>query len=66
MTGGAGFIGSNLVRLLLDSTNHEVVNLDADQAFSNAVQLGSTSQGNGAATINIGATNTANVVKVTG
>ena len=29
VTGGAGFIGSNFVRLLLRQTDHEVVNLDA-------------------------------------
>ncbi len=29
VTGGAGFIGSNFVRLLLQTTQHEVVNLDA-------------------------------------
>ncbi|MEZ5965819.1 MAG: dTDP-glucose 4,6-dehydratase [Planctomycetota bacterium] len=29
VTGGAGFIGSNFVRLLLERTEHEVVNLDA-------------------------------------
>jgi dTDP-glucose 4,6-dehydratase len=28
VTGGAGFIGSAVVRLLLEETNHEVVNLD--------------------------------------
>lgn len=39
VTGGAGFIGSNLVRRLLDATQHEVVNVDkltyaADPAIS--------------------------------
>ena len=29
VTGGCGFIGSNFVRLLLENTEHEVVNLDA-------------------------------------
>jgi len=29
VTGGAGFIGSNFVRLLLERTTHDVVNLDA-------------------------------------
>jgi dTDP-glucose 4,6-dehydratase len=28
VTGGAGFIGSNLVRLILNQTDHEIVNLD--------------------------------------
>ena len=28
VTGGAGFIGSELVRYLIDSTNHSVVNVD--------------------------------------
>ncbi len=28
VTGGAGFIGSNLVRLIIQSTDHEVLNLD--------------------------------------
>ena len=28
VTGGAGFIGSELVRCLLSSTNHNVVNVD--------------------------------------
>jgi len=28
VTGGAGFIGSNLVRQILDETSHEVVNID--------------------------------------
>ncbi len=28
VTGGCGFIGSNLVRHLLDSPEHEVLNLD--------------------------------------
>lgn len=28
VTGGAGFIGSNLIRQLIDETNHHVVNLD--------------------------------------
>ncbi|MDH3223380.1 MAG: dTDP-glucose 4,6-dehydratase [Gemmatimonadota bacterium] len=29
VTGGAGFIGSNLIRLLVETTDHEIVNLDA-------------------------------------
>jgi dTDP-glucose 4,6-dehydratase len=29
VTGGAGFIGSNLVRLLIHKTQHTVLNLDA-------------------------------------
>ena len=29
VTGGAGFIGSNLVRLLVQNTDHEVLNIDA-------------------------------------
>ncbi|MHC5066820.1 MAG: dTDP-glucose 4,6-dehydratase [Planctomycetota bacterium] len=29
VTGGAGFIGSNFIRLLLDESDHEVINLDA-------------------------------------
>jgi len=28
ITGGAGFIGSNLVRLLLESTSHRIINVD--------------------------------------
>ena len=28
ITGGAGFIGSNLVRLILETTNHRVINID--------------------------------------
>ena len=28
VTGGAGFIGSELVRCLIDSTQHHVVNVD--------------------------------------
>ena len=28
VTGGAGFIGSNLIRLLLDTTDHEIMNVD--------------------------------------
>ncbi len=28
VTGGAGFIGSNLIRLLLNQTGHQVLNLD--------------------------------------
>jgi len=29
VTGGAGFIGSNFVRLLLGESSHHVINLDA-------------------------------------
>ena len=29
VTGGAGFIGSNFVRMLLESSDHTVVNVDA-------------------------------------
>ena len=28
VTGGAGFIGSNLIRLLIEETDHQVVNVD--------------------------------------
>ena len=28
ITGGAGFIGSNLIKTLLSTTNHFVINLD--------------------------------------
>ena len=28
ITGGSGFIGSNLVRFILEETEHEVINLD--------------------------------------
>ena len=30
ITGGAGFIGSNLVKNLLDTTNHEIIVIDRD------------------------------------
>jgi dTDP-glucose 4,6-dehydratase len=39
VTGGAGFIGSNLVRLLLSSTGHRVVNLDALTYAGNLLNL---------------------------
>ena len=28
ITGGAGFIGSNLIRLLLNKTNYKIISLD--------------------------------------
>ena len=34
VTGGAGFIGSNHVRLLLDTTEDRVVNLDLLTSYS--------------------------------
>ncbi|MEY4488073.1 MAG: hypothetical protein RIQ79_581 [Verrucomicrobiota bacterium] len=39
LTGGAGFIGSNLVRLLLNAPDHEVLNVDALTYAGNAHSL---------------------------
>lgn len=40
ITGGAGFIGSNLVRQILEQTSHEVVNLDKLTYAGNVSSLG--------------------------
>lgn len=39
ITGGSGFIGTNMVRLLIDSGQYRVVNLDALTYASNALSL---------------------------
>ena len=39
VTGGAGFIGSNFIRLVLSETGHEVVNLDALTYAGNLANL---------------------------
>lgn len=44
VTGGAGFIGSNFVRLLLASTDHRVVNLDALTYAGNLESLADVDQ----------------------
>jgi dTDP-glucose 4,6-dehydratase len=39
VTGGCGFIGSNLVRLLIEQTKHEVLNIDSLTYAGNAESL---------------------------
>lgn len=39
VTGGAGFIGTNLVQMILDRTEHEVINLDKLSYAANRDQL---------------------------
>ena len=39
LTGGSGFIGTNMVRLLIDSRRYRVVNLDAMTYAANALSL---------------------------
>lgn len=39
VTGGCGFIGSNFIRYLLKSTNHEIINLDALTYAGNSANL---------------------------
>ena len=41
ITGGAGFIGSALIRLIFDKTNHGVVNIDKLTYASNLESLDS-------------------------
>ena len=39
LTGGSGFIGTNMVRLLINSGNYRVVNLDALTYAANPISL---------------------------
>ena len=44
VTGGSGFIGTNMVRLLVDSGKYRVVNLDALTYAANAASLADLDQ----------------------
>ena len=44
VTGGSGFIGSNLIRLIISETNHKVLNLDKLTYASNSNNLYSISE----------------------